>query len=145
MDIDRRIMELNYFAVIALTKAVAPSMTARNQGHIVSVSSAVGQFGTPWRSAYAASKHALHGFMDSLRAEIADDGVAVTLLCPGFVRTNISRLALTSDGAVHGTQDDGQARGMDAFDCAERMVHAIKRRRSEVYIGGPEIAVIYVK
>lgn len=145
LDIDRRIMELNYFAAVALTKEVAPAMVRRKRGHIVSISSAVGMFGTPWRSAYAASKHALHGFMDSLRAEIEDHGVAVTLICPGFVRTNISRLALTSDGDAHGVEDAGQSRGMDAYDCAERIVGAIRRRRPELYIGGPEITMIYLK
>ena len=88
---DRAIMELNFFGTVALTKAVLPSMLARKSGHIVPISSVVGYVGTPLRSTYAASKHALHGFFDSLRAEVAKDGVAITIICPGYVRTNVTR------------------------------------------------------
>ena len=100
LAVDRRIMEVNYFGTIALAKAVLPSMLERGAGHIAVVSSLMGKFSTPRRSAYAASKHALHGFFDALRAEVHHAGVRVTLICPGYVRTDISRHALTADGTA---------------------------------------------
>ena len=99
IEVDRRIMETNYFGAVALTKAVLPSMLACRSGDIVVVSSLIGHFSTPLRSAYAASKHALHGFFDALRAEVYADGLHVMLVCPGFVRTEISLHALTADGS----------------------------------------------
>src|SRR5690606_3999434 len=85
LAVDRRLMEVNIFGTVALPKAVLPSMLARRDGWIVVVSSLSGKFGTPYRSAYSATKHALHGFFDALRAEVAPDGVGVTLACPGYV------------------------------------------------------------
>ncbi|MFT7297406.1 MAG: dehydrogenase/reductase SDR family protein 7B, partial [Sphingobacteriales bacterium] len=89
LKVDRTIMEVNYFGPVALTKAVLPDMIKRRSGNIAVVSSLVGKFGTPYRSSYAASKHALHGFFDSLRAETEDRGVKVTMVCPGFIATNL--------------------------------------------------------
>src|SRR5688500_239970 len=86
----RKIMETNFFGTIALTKAVLPSMLERGSGHLVVITSLVGNFGPPVRTVYAASKHALHGYYDSLRAEVWRQGLSVTLVCPGFIHTNIS-------------------------------------------------------
>ncbi|ARA93607.1 short chain dehydrogenase [Rhodothermaceae bacterium RA] len=145
MDVVRRIMEVNFFGAVALTRAVLPSMLARRRGQIVVVSSVVGRFGTPQRAAYAASKHALHGFFDALRAEVHDAGLRVTIACPGRVRTDISLHALTGDGSPHGQMDPGQARGMPADECAERIVRAAERGKEEVYIGGTEVLGVYAK
>jgi dehydrogenase/reductase SDR family member 7B len=138
MDVDRRIMEVNYFGPVALTKQVLPSMLARHTGQIVVVSSLLGKFGAPSRSAYCASKHALVGFFDSLRAEVAADEIAVTMICPGFVRTNASLNALRGDGTPHGQMDELIAGGMASGKCAEQIVRAIEHRRREVYIGRKE-------
>ena len=145
LAVDRRIMEVNYFGTIALTKAVLPSMLERGAGHIVVVSSLVGKFGTPKRSAYAASKHALHGFFDALRAEIYDAGLRVTLICPGYVRTDISRNALTADGTPYATLDAGQQHGLPPERCAAKILRAIEREKDEVFFGGKEIAAVYIK
>src|SRR5436190_13448130 len=102
LAVGRTIMDLNFFGTVALTKAVLPSMIARKSGHIVPISSVVGYVGTPLRSAYAASKHALHGYFDSLRAEVGEDGIAITIVCPGYIRTNVSRNAMTGDGSTFG-------------------------------------------
>jgi dehydrogenase/reductase SDR family protein 7B len=135
--VDRRIMEVNYFGPIALTKALLPGMLARRHGHVVVVSSIVGHISTPMRSAYAASKHALHGFFDALRAEVHDQGIRVTLLLPGYVRTDISLHALGPDGQPYGRMDDNQAGGMPAETCARQMVDAIERGRAEVVVSRP--------
>lgn len=138
LDVDRRIMEVNFFAVVALTKAVLPLMIESGGGHIVTVSSLTGKLSTPLRSAYAASKHALHGFMDALRAETHDQGIRVTVACPGFVRTNISRSSLTGDGGTYGILDRAVANGMSPEHCANRIVRAVEQGRDEVVIAGKE-------
>lgn len=143
IDVDRRVMEVNYFGTVALTKALLPSMMARRAGHFVVVSSLVGKFGTPLRSGYSASKHALHGFFDSLRAEHARDGLHVTIICPGFINTDPSRRALTGDGTPVGAA--GERHGLRPEVCAARMLRAIEARKREVYIGGKEVLAVYVK
>ncbi len=120
-------------------------MLARGAGHLVVVTSVVGKFGSPWRSAYSASKHALHGFFDSLRAEVHQAGLRVTLVCPGFVRTDVSLHALTGDGTPQGTMDAGQQRGLAVEVCAARIVRAIEREKDEVCFGGKEAMAVYLK
>ena len=139
LAVDRRVMEVDYFGAVALTKALLPSMLERGSGRIVVVSSLVGKVGTPLRSGYSAAKHALHGFFDSLRAEVHDRGVRVTLVCPGFIRTEVSIHALTGDGTPQGTLDRAQAEGMSPEICAERIARALDRGREEVLIGGHEV------
>lgn len=145
LAVDRRIMEIDYFGAVALTKAVLPSMRAGGGGRIVVVSSLVGKIGTPLRSAYAAAKHALHGFFDSLRAEEHAAGIGVTLICPGFIRTEVSVNALTGDGSPQGTVDRAQARGLPPEVCAERILRAIEREKDEVLIGGKERWAVHLQ
>lgn len=145
-DVDRYIMEVDYLGTVALTKAVLPSMLLHKLGHIVVVTSVVGYIGTPLRSAYAAAKHALHGFFDSLRAEIWRDNVQILIVAPGFIKTNISLNAMTADGKPQGTMDDGQAGGVAPEVVAQRIIHAIEDGKEEIYIGGmKEVAAIYMK
>jgi dehydrogenase/reductase SDR family member 7B len=134
LQVDRRIMDLNYFAPVALAKLVAPDMLARRDGQIVVVSSVAAKLSLPGRSAYAASKHALHGFFNSLRAEIAGQGVYVTLVGPGYVRTNTSQSALVGDGSAFNRLDRDIASGMAPEKCAARIVNAIERRRAEAFV-----------
>ncbi len=136
IDVDRRIMEVNYMGTVGLTKAVLPSMLARGQGQIVVISSIAGKVGTPLRSAYSASKHALHGFFDCLRAEVHDRGLRVTVICPGFVRTEITVHSLRADGSTFDQMGDAQAKAMSAELFARRAADAIARQSAEVLIGG---------
>lgn len=145
LEIDRRIMETNFFGTVALTKTVLPGMVARKSGHVVVVSSLVGKFGTPLRSSYSASKHALHGYFDSLRSEVWREGVSVTIVCPGFIRTSISINALTCTGIPQGTMDEAQACGMASHTCALKIMDAVDKKKPEVYIGGREILGVYMK
>ncbi len=145
LEVDRRIMEVNYFGVISLTKAVLPYMRERGSGHIVVISSLLGKFSIPLRSAYCASKHALHGFFDALRAEVYDQGIRVTIICPGWVRTEVSIHALRGDGSEHGQIDPPIAKGMDPNVCARHILSAIYRRKAEVYIAGTEKIGVYLK
>lgn len=145
LEVDRRIMETNYFGTIALTKVVLPAMIARRSGSIVVISSLMGYLDTPLRSAYAASKHALQGYFDCLRAEVAGDNVDVVMICPGFVRTEISRHALTPTGQKHARMDRAQERGISPEKCAARTLEAIAARRREVLIGGIEVFAVPIK
>jgi len=148
LEIDRRIMEVDYFGTIALTKYLLPHFLKRKSGHYVTVSSVMGKFGTPYRSGYAAAKHALHGFFDSLRAEVwkENKNISVTLICPGWIRTNITMHALTGSGGKLNQMDPSTSRGMDANLFAKKMVRAIEKKKEEVYIGGSkEVFAIYLK
>lgn len=146
VEVDKRIMEVNYTGTVALTKAVLPHFLEKKQGHIVVTTSIVGKIGTPLRSSYSASKHALHGFFDSLRAEVYDDNVDVTLICPGFVSTNISMNALTGDGTSQQKMDTATANGISPERFARLMAKAIENKKEEVYIAGfKEKLGVYVK
>jgi len=138
LSVDRRIMEIDYFGTIALTKCVLPFMLKKQSGHVVTTSSLVGKFGSPWRSSYAAAKHALHGFFDSIRTELYEDNIKFTMVCPGFINTAISINALAADGKPTGEMDNAQANGMSAQDCARKIIEATKAEKLEVVIGGTE-------
>ena len=142
MEVYRRILELDFFACVALTKAVLPGMVARKHGNIVVISSVVGYVGTPLRSGYAAAKHALHGFYDAARAELWRTGVQFTVVCPGFIKTNVSLNAITGDGGLHGKIDPGQVTGMDAKVCARRIWSAVAAGKEEVVIGREKAFVL---
>lgn len=145
IEVDRKIMEVNFFGTIGLSKELLPHFIENKNGHFVVVSSLVGKFGSPYRSSYAASKHALHGFFDTLRAEHYKENIAVTMICPGFVRTNVSMNALTGDGTLLQKMDDAQENGMSPETCAKKIIDAVSNRKEEVNIGGKEIFAVKLK
>ncbi len=134
IEVDRKLFEVNFFGTIALTKVLLPNFIHQKGGMVVTITSAVGKFGSPWRSGYAASKHALHGFFDSLRAEVHDDNVKVLLVCPGFIQTNVSQNALTGTGEKLGSMDKATANGLTADECALQIIAAIKDEKEEVVV-----------
>jgi short-subunit dehydrogenase len=139
LAVDRRLLEVDALGPIALTKAALPSMLERGSGRVVVVSSLVGKIGTPLRSTYSAAKHALHGFFESLRAEVWDAGLRITMVCPGFIKTEITYHALTGDGSPQGSLDRAQAEGMSPDECAARIVRAIEDGKDEILVGGREV------
>lgn len=147
LAIDKRIMDINYMGTIALTKSVLPSMLKHDLGQIVSITSLVGKFGTPLRSSYSASKHALHGFFDSLRAELVQDekDIHITLICPGFIKTQISFNALTGDGSPQDSMDKATSNGLSPQAFAKKSLRVIQKQRMEAYIGKKETFAVYVK
>jgi short-subunit dehydrogenase len=146
LDVDRRLMEVNYFGTIALSKFLLPQMVQRKSGHHVVITSATGIINTPFRSSYGATKHALHGFYDVLRAEHYKDNIKVTLILPGYINTNISFNALVGDGSKQNKQDKGQENGMSAEKCARLIVKAIESNKQEAYIAGAKEKLgIYLK
>jgi dehydrogenase/reductase SDR family member 7B len=145
LELDRRIMEINYFGNIALTKAVLPYMQKSQLGHIVVISSIAGKFGFFLRSSYSASKHALHGFYESLMLEEEKNNVHVTIACPGKINTNISVNALNSKGDTHGVMDHNQETGMSVQLCVNKLLNAVGDKKKEILIGNKEIKAVTLK
>lgn len=146
LSVDRSIFETNYFGTVGLTKCLLPYFQRRKSGHFVVVTSVVGKFGTAFRSSYSGSKHALHGFFESLRVEHYEENIRVSLICPGFVNTDVSINALTADGSMQGTKDKATAGGLDPDLFAKKAIRAISRQKREVVIGGwLEVLAVYIK
>lgn len=135
LDVDRRVMEVDFFGPIALTKLVLPRMIEQQSGHLVVTSSVAGKHAVPHHSAYCAAKHALHGYFDTLRVEHLDDHIDVTLLVIAGIKSNVFRHALTGDGSEYGTSDWDDSSGISAIDCAERVVDGMLNREYELVIG----------
>lgn len=145
MEMVRKIMEVNYFAPVAMARALLPLMVGRGGGQIAVTTSIAGRFGFPMRCGYSSSKFALYGFFETLQAEYYGKGIRVTLVCPGRVRTNISLYALDKGGKPHGKMDPGQAGGISPEKAARKIVRAIDCRRREVLVGGKELVMVYIK
>jgi short-subunit dehydrogenase len=146
LDVDRRLMEINYFGPIAITKTLLPRMVARRHGRFIVISSIAGRVGTPLRSAYAASKHALHGFFDSLRAELHPHGISVSIACPGYISTSITMNSLVGDGTTYGRVDEAVRNGMPVATCAKKIVTRAARGSEEfAVVNGKEQLAIPMK
>ena len=146
LSVYQRIMEVDFFSTVALTKAVLPHMSRQKSGQFIVISSVAGKVGTPMRSGYNAAKHALHGFYDSLRAEVYEDNIRVTVACPGYIKTNVSVNALDSQGGKYGQMDANQEKGMSARECARKILRAAAQDRKEVFIGGvTERAALFLR
>ncbi len=143
--VDRKVFEINFFGTIALTKAILPLMINNGGGQIAVTSSIVGKFGFPLRSSYSATKHALHGFFESLRAENKQNNIFVSVIIPGFVKTNISINAITKEGNAHGKMDDGQDTGISAEKSAKAIVKGLKKNKKEILVGGKELLMVHIR
>jgi dehydrogenase/reductase SDR family member 7B len=141
LAVDKALIFTNYLGQVALTKAVLPGMMRRQAGHIVVVSSVTGKMGVPNRSGYAASKHALHGYFDSLRAEIWRYGIKVSIVCPGRVRTEFRANALKADGSAYGHSRASAPNSMSAEVCAAKILDAVAKGKDETYIGRESLAI----
>lgn len=127
-----RIMRVNYLGAVYCTHAALPHLKAR-RGLLVAISSLTGKYGVPTRSAYAASKHAMQGFFDSLRVELRGTGVDVLVVSPGFVATPIRARALGPDGKPHGESPRDETRGtMPVEECVRQIVRAMEHRDREL-------------
>lgn len=145
ISVDEKLMKIDYLGTIALTKAVLPHFVERQSGQFVTVTSLMGKFSSAYRSGYCGAKHALHGFFDALRLEHDKDNIKVTLICPGFINTNVARNAITGDGSQQQTQDETTQKGLNVNEFAKRMLKAIKKEKFEAYIGKKEVLGIYLK
>lgn len=143
--VDRKIFEVNYFGTIALAKAVLPAMIKSGGGHLAVTSSIVGKFGFPYRSSYSASKQALHGFFESLRAENTTNNINVSIIIPGRIKTNISVNAIDKSGKTHGKMDEGQDKGMSAEKAAIKIIHQLRKQKKEINVGGNEMIMLHIR
>lgn len=144
-EVDKKIMDINFFAPVLITKLVLPEMLKKGKGTIAVTSSIAGKFGFPLRSTYSASKHALYGYFETLQAEYFDRNIRVVMICPGRVNTNISMNALENDGKKHAVLDTGQAGGITAEKAALKIVNAIYNQKPEVFAGGKELLMVTIK
>ena len=144
LEVDRRVMEIDYFGTVALTKALLPHFVSKKAGQFVVVTSLMGLFSSPLRSGYCGAKHALHGFFEALRAEHYKDGIGITMVCPGFIATDISLNAVVGDGSKQGTMDTKTGAGMTPLECARRLVKGVEKRKDQILIGRSEILAVYI-
>lgn len=145
IEIDKKIMNTNYFGPVILTKSILSSMQEKKSGHFIIISSVSGKYGVPKLSSYCASKHALHGFFESLRAEVTENNIKITMVVPGFVRTNITVNALKGDGTKYSKMMPVQRNGMTPSQCAQKILEALLKNREEALIGRLEILSVYCK
>ncbi len=141
----QKLIDVNYLGTVALSKAILPYFINQKSGHFATITSLMGKFGSPYRSGYCGAKHALHGFFDVLRMEHQKDGIDVTLICPGFISTDVDKNALTEDGTALNKKDEATQNGMPVPVFADKMINAIERKKYEANIGRKEILAVYVK
>lgn len=135
--VQRKVMEVDYFSYIELTRLLLPHLQQRKTGHVVVISSVMGKIGTPMRSAYAAAKHALHGFFDCLRAEVYNDNIQVTIIMPGYIKTQVSLNAVTASGEKLNQLGKNIGHGYEAGKTAQQILNAIQKGKFEKYVGRP--------
>lgn len=138
-SVERKLFEINYFNNVWLGKQVAEKMRQQKQGHIIVTSSLLGKWGFHLRSTYAATKHALHGFYESLRLELESSNVRISIVTPGFIATPISVHALNNEGNPTGEMDQNQSNGISAEACAVQILHQLNKGKDDFGVGGNEI------
>jgi dehydrogenase/reductase SDR family member 7 len=142
----RQLFEVDVFGQIALTKLVLPIMLDQGSGHLAVTSSVAGKLGVRNRTGYCAAKHAMMGFFDALRTEVAHAGLFVTTVTPGFIRTAISINALKGDGEALGKMTKDIGGGMDVTECAKIIMKGFKAGKREIAVGkGREMQALWVK
>jgi short-subunit dehydrogenase len=144
-EVDKKLIEVDYLGTVALTKSLLPHFIKNKKGHFVTITSLMGKFGSPYRSGYCGAKHALHGFFDVLRMEHQRDNINVTLICPGFIQTNVAKNALTADGSKQNTDDEATLNGMPVVIFVKKLIKAVESNTFEAYIGGKEVLGVYLK
>ena len=144
-EVDKKLIEVDYLGTVAITKALLPHFIKNRNGHFVTITSLMGKFGSPYRSGYCGAKHALHGFFDVLRMEHYKDFLDVTLICPGFIQTNVAKNALIGNGSSQNQEDEATKNGMPVAIFVKKMVRAVEANKFEAYIGGKEVLGVHLK
>ena len=138
LEVERKIMDINFWGPVAITKELLKKKNPENNLHLVLTSSLSGKYGVPKLAAYAASKHAIQGYFDSLRAETFGSGLFIHIVIPGFIRTNITIDGLKGDGSKSGKMQNALAEGMDPEVCARGILQGLERGKEEFIVGGSE-------
>lgn len=145
MAVIRKVMDIDFYAPVILTKIILPGMIEHGGGQLAVTTSIAGLFGFPMRCAYSSAKHALYGFFETVAAENYQHNIRVTIITPGRVKTNISVNALEKNGEKHGKMDAGQAKGITPQKAADKIVMAIYRKKREKWVGGIELLMAQIK
>lgn len=135
LSVYKTLIDVDVIGQIALTKEVLPIMVKQGSGHIAVTSSVSGKIGVKMRTGYCAAKHAVMGFFDALRAEVAQYGIQVSTITPGFIKTDVSKNAVTGQGKAFGVDDDDIANGMDVNKCARVIVKHMNKGTKEIVVG----------
>ena len=143
--IDRKIFEVNFFGTIELTKLVLPNMIKNGCGQIGVTTSIVGKFVFPYRSSYSATKQALHGFFESVRAENVTNNIQISMIIPGRVKTNISMNAIDHSGKAQNIMDEGQEQGISAEHAARTIIKNLQKEKKEILVGGKELMMVHIR
>lgn len=137
-EVDEQLFVMNYFSPQRLTRLALPDMI-RHGGHVITIGSMAGKLGSPGRASYAASKHAIIGWMDCLRSEVHAKGVRVSVVNPSFIQTDLGKRALKGDGAFYGKNDDELSQGMTSDETAKRALAAIVSGRDDINLASRKI------
>ena len=135
LSVYKQLLDVDVLGQIALTKSVLPIMVDQKSGHIAVTSSVAGKVGVKWRTGYCAAKHAVMGFFDALRAEVAEYGIHVSTITPGFIKTDVARNAVVGDGSQFVGDDQNIETGMDVDKCATVIVKSMNRKVKEIAAG----------
>jgi short-subunit dehydrogenase len=144
LQVYKKIMDLNYFAPVAITQKIMPFFKSQNSGGMIVISSIAGLIGFPLRSGYAASKHAIKAYIETLQSENYQTKIYISSVFPGRINTNISRNALLGNGEKSGKQDANNEVGMPVEKCAYFILKGIQKRKRNIIIGFPERFLLWV-
>ncbi len=143
--LSRKFMEVNYFGNIFLTKSLLPIFEKQGSGQVIVTSSIIGLFGQPLLGSYAASKHAINGWYESLQYETKDVDIHATLIVLGFIKTEIAKKSIRHDGGLYNKNSPAQENGLSTEKCALKIIRTTTRKRRRVYIGGLELMMHRVR
>ena len=145
VEIDRKLMEINFFAPVVISKQLLPIFKDQQSGHIVIIGSMAGLMGFPMRTGYAAAKHALMGYFETLQVEHSLKDFHITIVNPGRIYTNISMAAITADGSPHNKMDTGQLEGIPVEECADKILGGIRKKKKHLLIAKGEKLLYWIK
>ena len=134
LEVYKKLMDLNYFAPVAITQALLPHFKKHDKGNMTVISSVAGLMGFPLRSGYAASKHAIKGYLETLQCELYKTNITISIVYPGRIDTNISKNALLGDGQQFGSTDANNEVGMKVAVCAKKIIDGIQANKKSVII-----------
>lgn len=138
IETDQKLMNINYFGAVVLTKSLLPSFISQKSGQLVVVSSLSGKYGVPKLATYSAPKHALHGFFESLRSELVDSGIFISILIPGIIQTEITAHAVMGQRENYGKLETAFKKAYPTEKAVREMIRAISKQKEEFYVGGME-------
>jgi len=136
--VERKVLEINFWGQVMLTKAILPHMVKNNSGTIATVGSIVGKFGSPGLAAYSASKHALYGYFESLRQELRNTKINIMMITPGFINTNVTKASYTKEGEVYGKNSVAQEKGLAPDILAKTVIKKLEQEKNNAVIGNWE-------